>query len=78
MTIVFSQGRIIANQHEIVIRLDGSSRVTLQASVDDCRLIGKGANVVTAVGSGINWSVKLDDENQLQQLAADVGMAIDG
>lgn len=75
MNLSFSEGRIIANQHELVVRLDGASRVTLQARVDDVTLIG-GANVVTATGSGVNWSVKLDSEDQLNQLADAIGIAI--
>jgi len=75
MNLSFSEGRIIANQHELVVRLDGASRVTLQARVDDVTLIG-GANVVTATGSGVNWSVKLDSEEQLNQLADAIGIAI--
>lgn len=75
MNLSFSEGRIIANQHELVVRLDGASRVTLQARVDDVTLIG-GANVVTATGNGVNWSVKLDSEDQLNQLADAIGIAI--
>ncbi|MGF1726217.1 DUF3389 domain-containing protein [Photobacterium nomapromontoriensis] len=76
MNIEFSEGRIIANQHELVVRLNGSARVTLQAMVDDVSLIGKGANVVTAMGSGVNWSVRLETEQQLQSLSDAIGVAI--
>ena len=75
MNLSFSEGRIIANQHELVVRLDGVSRVSLQARVDDVTLIG-GANVVTATGSGVNWSVRLDNEEQLNNLANAIGIAI--
>ncbi|MGF1760473.1 DUF3389 domain-containing protein [Photobacterium sagamiensis] len=75
MVITFSEGRIIANQHELVVRLDGVSRATLQAQVDEITLIG-GANVVTATGSGINWSVRLDNEEQLAELSQEIGIAI--
>lgn len=76
MTLVFSAGRIIANQHEVVVRLDGASRVSLQATVDDITLLGKGANVITAMGSGVNWSLRLDSEQQLEELAEILGIAI--
>ncbi|MBY5946302.1 DUF3389 domain-containing protein [Photobacterium rosenbergii] len=76
MTLVFSAGRIVANQHEIVVRLDGASRVSLQAAVDDITLLGKGANVITAMGSGVNWSLRLDSEQQLEELAELLGVAI--
>ncbi|PSW05392.1 DUF3389 domain-containing protein [Photobacterium lipolyticum] len=75
MVITFSEGRIIANQHELVVRLDGVSRATLQAQVDEVTLIG-GANVVTATGSGINWSVRLDNEAQLTDLSQEIGIAV--
>ncbi|MEJ2765000.1 DUF3389 domain-containing protein [Photobacterium sp. MCCC 1A19761] len=76
MNVTFSQGRIIANQRELVIRLEGPARITLQAMADDIRLIG-GANVVTASGSGVNWSVCLDDEVQLAELAEATGIAVE-
>ncbi|PSV06357.1 DUF3389 domain-containing protein [Photobacterium kishitanii] len=75
MIITFSQGKIIATQHEVVIRINGCCRIMMQAQVDELTLIG-GANVITAVGSGLNWSVKLDTDEQLQQLAAEIGIAI--
>ncbi|WP_299012954.1 DUF3389 domain-containing protein [uncultured Photobacterium sp.] len=75
MNLTFSEGRIIANQHELVIRLNGSARVTLQALVDDVNLIG-GANVITAMGSGVNWSVRLDNEEQLREVSEVIGIAI--
>lgn len=76
MKISFSEGDIIANQREMVIRLSNKSRTTLQAEVDAITLIG-GANVINAVGSGAKWSVKLDDEVQLQQLAEEIGIAVE-
>ena len=75
MILTFSQGKIIATQHEVVIRIDGSCRIMMQAQVDELTLIG-GANVITAVGSGLNWSVKLDSDEQLQQIATEIGIAI--
>jgi len=75
MLIPFSQGRIIANNREVMIKVKGDAHITLQAQVDELDLIG-GANVITAVGSGINWSIRLDDSEQLQTLAAETGIAI--
>lgn len=75
MIIEFSQGKIIANQREVVIRLNGEARVSLQSQVDEIALIA-GANVVTATGSGLSWSIKLDTEEQLQSLASEIGIAI--
>ncbi|ARR51090.1 DUF3389 domain-containing protein [Photobacterium damselae subsp. damselae] len=75
MIIEFSQGKIIANQREVVIRLNGEARVSLQSQVDEITLIAS-ANVVTATGSGLSWSIKLDTEEQLQSLASEIGIAI--
>jgi len=71
----FSEGKIIANQHELVIRIESAAKVTLQAQVDEVTLIG-GANVITATGSGINWSIRLDNEEQLKELSNEIGIAI--
>lgn len=75
MIISFSEGKVIANQRELVVRLNGASRITLQAQIDEVTLIG-GANVVTATGSGIHWSVRLDNEQQLAELSQEIGIAI--
>ncbi|CAG22536.1 DUF3389 domain-containing protein [Photobacterium profundum] len=75
MLMTFSEGKIIANQYELVIRIESAAKVTLQAQVDEVTLIG-GANVITATGSGINWSVRLDSEEQLKELANEIGIAI--
>jgi len=76
MKMTFSEGDIIANQHELVIRLNNASKTVLQAEVDAIMLIG-GANVINAVGSGLKWSIKLDDEEQLAYLANEIGIAIE-
>ncbi|KAB0300686.1 DUF3389 domain-containing protein [Vibrio fortis] len=76
MVITFSGGKIIATPHELVVRLDGEHRVTLQAQVDAIQLIGKGANVVSANGSECKWSIKLDDEQQLRDIANEIGCDI--
>ncbi|MCM0148861.1 DUF3389 domain-containing protein [Photobacterium galatheae] len=76
MNLIFSQGRIIANHHELVIRLNGSARVTLQASAEDVRLIQQPL-LITATGSGVQWSIHLDDSDQLKQLSECLGIAIE-
>ncbi|MGF1687948.1 DUF3389 domain-containing protein [Photobacterium japonica] len=76
MNITFSEGRVIANQHELVVRLDGQARATMQAMVDDITLMGRGANVITAMGSGVSWSVRLDSDAQLQAVSDAIGIAI--
>ncbi len=76
MVIEFSLGKIIATPHEIVIKLTGSSMVTLQAQSDAIQLLGRGANVVLSHGAECKWSIKLDSEEQLKQLEQQIGVAI--
>ncbi|MGR5068982.1 MULTISPECIES: DUF3389 domain-containing protein [Vibrio] len=76
MVIEFSIGKIIATQREIVIKLSGNSMVTLQAQTDAIQLLGRGANVVLAHGAESKWSIKLDDEAQLRQIAQEIGIDI--
>ena len=76
MIISFSSGKIIATAHEVVVKLEGKAMVTLQAQIDAITLIGKGANVITANGSETKWSIKLDSEEQLNELAQQIGIAI--
>ncbi|KAB2825048.1 DUF3389 domain-containing protein [Aliivibrio finisterrensis] len=76
MKVTFSEGDIIVNPHEMVVRLNNTSRVTVQAETDALTLIG-GANVISAVGSGMKWSIKLDNAEQLETLAQELGIAIE-
>ncbi len=76
MVIEFQYGKIIVTQHELVVRLEGEHRATLQATTDSVQLIGGGANVVVANGSEAKWSIKLDDEQQLIQISEQLGCAI--
>lgn len=75
MLITFSQGKIIANHSELMVKLEGGAKVTLQAQVDEIELIGS-VNVITALGSGVNWSLRLDNSAQLEALSAALGIAI--
>ncbi|KGY11607.1 PTS sugar transporter subunit IIA [Vibrio tubiashii] len=76
MVVEFKSGKIIVTPHEVVVKLDGEHRVTMQAQIDAISLIGKGANVIAANGSETKWSIKLDSEEQLQQIALQVGCQI--
>ncbi len=76
MMIEFSGGKIIATAHEIVVKLNGVQMVTLQAQTDAVQLIGRGANVIAVNCSEAKWSLKLDDENQLSELASQIGISI--
>ncbi|MDD9156833.1 DUF3389 domain-containing protein [Aliivibrio sp. S4TY2] len=76
MKVTFSEGDIIVNPHEMVVRLNNTSRVTMQAEADALTLIG-GVNVISAVGSGMKWSIKLDNAEQLEILAQELGITIE-
>ncbi|WP_194437687.1 DUF3389 domain-containing protein [Vibrio fluminensis] len=76
MVIEFSAGKIIATPHEIVVKIVGDQMITLQAQTDAIQLIGRGANVVAVNCSEAKWSMKLDNEQQLVQLAEQIGIAI--
>ncbi|MFB1055134.1 DUF3389 domain-containing protein [Vibrio diabolicus] len=76
MVIEFSLGKIIATQREVVIKLSGSAMVTLQAQTDSIQLLGRGANVVLSHGAECKWSIKLDNEEQLADLAREIGIDI--
>ncbi|KII75444.1 DUF3389 family protein [Vibrio renipiscarius] len=76
MMIEFSNGKIIATAHEIVVKVKGTNMITLQAQSDAVRLIGRGANVIAVHSSEAQWSIKLDDDKQLNELASQLGIAI--
>ncbi|MFV0448181.1 MAG: DUF3389 domain-containing protein [Vibrio sp.] len=76
MVIEFKYGKIIATQHEVMIRLDGEHRAMMQATADAVQLMGNGANVVVVNCSEAKWSIKLDNEQQLEQLADRIGCSI--
>ena len=76
MIIPFNGGKVIASAHEVVIKLDGAHMVSLQAQIDALSLIGRGANVIAAHGSETTWSIKLDNEQQLSELATQIGLKI--
>ena len=75
MIITFSGGKIIASLHEIVVRLPGEHCVTLSAQVDAIQLLA-GSNVIVAHGAECKWSLKLDNDTQLAELADHLGIAI--
>ncbi|PMH41416.1 PTS sugar transporter subunit IIA [Vibrio sp. 10N.286.49.B3] len=76
MVINFTSGKIILTMHEIVVRLNGDQRITMQAQVDAVQLIGKGANVISVNGAECKWSFKLDSEQQLREIAQELSIAI--
>ncbi|GAM55853.1 phosphotransferase system IIA component [Vibrio ishigakensis] len=59
MTFDFELGKIVVTPHEIMIRLFGEQRMTLQAHTDVIQLMG---NVLVVHDAQSRWSVKLDSE----------------
>lgn len=57
----------------MVVRLGDTNFATLQADADMITLMTNGANIMIANGSGSKWSIKLDDETQLQTIAQTLG-----
>ncbi|PJC87527.1 DUF3389 domain-containing protein [Vibrio sp. HA2012] len=76
MVVECSWGKVIVTPFELVVRLEGKHMATMQAQTDAIQLIGRGANVIAANGSECKWSVKLDNEEQLRQIAAEMGCEI--
>lgn len=76
MIVTFSGGKVIATAHELVVKLSGPHRVSLQSQIDAVSLIGQGANVIVAHGSETTWSVTLDNKEQLVEIAQQIGVDI--
>ncbi|MGR5094325.1 DUF3389 domain-containing protein [Vibrio maritimus] len=74
MIVDFSQGKVIATPHEIVVRLT-QGQVTLQAQVDALQLILP-ACVLSANGAECKWSVKLDTAEQIEAISSESGIEI--
>ncbi|WP_070966371.1 DUF3389 family protein [Vibrio sonorensis] len=76
MRIDFSSGKIVVTSQEIQIRIDGDSQIVLRARADAIALLGGGANVVVANDSEVQWSVRLDDVQQLEEISSCLGVKI--
>ncbi|MGF1748318.1 DUF3389 domain-containing protein [Vibrio cionasavignyae] len=74
MMVEFSGGKVLMTPHEIVVRLTGN-HVTLQAQVDAVQLILP-ACVISANGAECKWSIRLDNQQQLQQIANETGIEV--
>lgn len=74
MTVEFSGGKVLMTPHEIVVRL-ASNQATLQAQVDAVQLILP-ACVISANGAECKWSIRLDNQEQIQQIANETGIEV--
>jgi hypothetical protein len=74
MIVNFSQGKVIATPHEVVVRLT-QGQVTLQSQVDALQLILP-ACVLSANGAECKWSIKLDTSEQVEAISSECGIEI--
>lgn len=72
MVLDFSQGKLIATEFEVQIRLSVAN-VVLQASAEDVSL-RLDPPMIIANGGGVRWSMKLDNTDQLDALQALLGI----
>lgn len=72
MLVEFSQGKLIATEFEVQIRLN-MANVVLQAAAEDISLRLEPPMII-ANGGGVRWSIKLDNTNQLDALQALLGI----
>ncbi|AAN55049.1 DUF3389 domain-containing protein [Shewanella oneidensis MR-1] len=72
MVLDFSQGKLIATEFEVQIRLSVAN-VVLQASAEDVSL-RLDPPMIIANGGSVRWSMKLDNSDQLQSLQALLGI----
>ncbi|CAH0536870.1 DUF3389 family protein [Vibrio marisflavi] len=76
MVLEYKNGKIIMTPHEIVVKTSGENMVVMQASAENVVLIGNGANVLSANTGDMKWSIKLDSEEHLTQIAQQLGCEI--
>ncbi|WP_413112839.1 DUF3389 family protein [Thaumasiovibrio sp. DFM-14] len=75
MKITFSRGVIYVLAHEVVIRIADDSQLTLKADNESISLFGP-ARVIAARGNGVDWSLKLDTDEQIMQIATEGGIEV--
>lgn len=74
MIIEFSQGKLILSPFEIQVRLNAPG-VVLQAMVEDIRLRQE-VLVLSADAGAVRWSLKLDNQQQADDLVEFLGAQI--
>lgn len=72
MVIDFSQGKFIVTEFEVQVRLNAAS-IVLQASAEDISL-RRQPPMLIANGGAVRWSIKLDNETQLQAVQEILGI----
>lgn len=72
MVIDFSQGKLIVTEYEVQVRLNVAS-IVLLAGAEDIAL-RREPPLLIANGGAVRWSVKLDNETQLQSVQEILGI----
>lgn len=72
MVIDFSQGKLIVTEFEVQVRLNAAS-IVLLAGAEDIAL-RREPSMLIANGGAVRWSVKLDNETQLQSVQEILGI----
>ncbi|KXF83121.1 DUF3389 family protein [Enterovibrio coralii] len=73
MVLQISGGRVIANMHEVMVKLQ-ENRATLQAQVDDISILSA-AKMLVVSGGSVNWSISLETEENVHALSEATGIA---
>ncbi len=68
MKLTFSRGSIFVTPHDLVIKFNDDNRLTLKAALDTITLY-QASCVIAVQSSGVEWSMKLDNEAQLKEIA---------
>ncbi|MCG9729337.1 DUF3389 domain-containing protein [Shewanella sp. Isolate13] len=72
MIIQFSAGKLILSPFEVQVRLDNGCQ--LYAMVDDIKL-HQDALMLVADAGAVRWNIKLDSNEQLQEIKDELGIA---
>lgn len=67
MKMTFSGGELITNGHELLVKLQSQTPITLRAMTEDLKFLAQPPMVI-AHGGDVSWSITLDDTDQLKDL----------
>jgi hypothetical protein len=64
MKITYSGGDLITNGHELLVKLNSTTLITLRALTEDLKFLAQPPMII-AHGGGVSWSLTLDNTEQL-------------
>ncbi len=64
MKISYSGGELITNGHELIVKLNSTTPITLRALTEDLKFLRQPPMII-AHGGDVSWSVTLDNAEQL-------------